>query len=112
MLHIHPQPSDRFVVEVTGALDASEVGRAGRQLDGISQQNPQGVVFDLGGAFFLDSTGLTLLVKFHKQAIQQGCQVVFCAVPERIMELLRITRLHQIFTFAPDQDQALAMVGA
>lgn len=53
----------RAVVAVSGELDMSTAPALSQSLDGVLDQHPQDVTLDLAGVDFIDSTGLTLLVR-------------------------------------------------
>jgi anti-sigma B factor antagonist len=54
------------------------------------------IVIDLAGVTFMDSTGLTALVKIHNAAEQLNTRLQLSGVPERIQNLLRITGLDAV----------------
>lgn len=57
------------------------------------------IVVDLGDVSYLDSSGLGALVGLKASAINQGlCMVEFANMTPRVLELLRITRLTQLFS--------------
>ena len=61
---------------------------------------PQGgrIVIDLGGLTYLDSSGLGALVGLKASAIRQGfCVLELDNMTPRVLELLRITNLMQLF---------------
>ena len=56
-------------------------------------------IIDLGDLNYLDSSGLGALVGLKVSAINQGlCILEFANMTPRVLELLRITRLMQIFS--------------
>ena len=56
-------------------------------------------IVDLGDLSFLDSSGLGALVGLKVSAIKQGlCILEFANIPPRMLELLRITRLTELFS--------------
>jgi anti-anti-sigma factor len=62
---------------------------------------PEGgrIVVDLGDVSQLDSSGLGVLVGLKASAINQGyCTLEFENMTPRVLELLRITRLTQLFS--------------
>jgi anti-anti-sigma factor len=57
------------------------------------------IVVDLGDVTQLDSSGLGALVGLKASAINQGlCILEFANMTPRVLELLRITRLTQMFS--------------
>jgi anti-sigma B factor antagonist len=57
------------------------------------------IVIDLGDLTYLDSSGLGTLVGLKASAINQGlCILEFANMTPRVMDLLRITRLTQMFS--------------
>ena len=63
------------------------------------------VVLNLADVNFIDSSGLGLLVRLLTRSRAAGGTVRLCAVPTRIAEVLRITRLEKLFdTHASEAD--------
>jgi len=57
------------------------------------------IVIDLGDLSYLDSSGLGALVGLKVSAVKQGfCKVELANMTPRILELLRITNLMQLFS--------------
>jgi anti-anti-sigma factor len=57
------------------------------------------IVIDLGDVSQLDSSGLGTLVGLKASAINQGlCILEFANMTPRVLELLRLTRLTQLFS--------------
>ena len=57
------------------------------------------IVIDLGDVNYLDSSGLGALVGLKASAIKQGfCVLELANLTPRLMELLRITNLMQLFS--------------
>jgi len=62
------------------------------------------IIIDLGDVSYLDSSGLGTLVGLKASAINKGlCKLEFRNMTPRVLELLRITKLTQIF-FSDDPD--------
>jgi anti-anti-sigma factor len=77
------------------------MGNSGEIKDLVKPLLPQGgrIVIDLGDLAFLDSTGLGALVSLKVSAINQGlCILEFTNMSPRIMDLLRITKLKELFS--------------
>lgn len=58
---------DQAVVAISGELDMSTAPELSRSLAGVLEQHPRDLTLDLGGVGFIDSTGLTVLVRTSKQ---------------------------------------------
>src|SRR5262245_31573473 len=55
------------------------------------------IVLDLAGVEFLDSSGIGLLVRLLNRTRAAHGDLKLCSLPERIRELLRITKLANVF---------------
>lgn len=74
---------------------------AGQLKTAVKTLIPDGgrIVIDLGDVQVLDSSGLGALVGLKATAINQGyCILELANLTPRVMELLRITRLMQVFS--------------
>ena len=66
------------------------------------------VVLDLARVEFIDSGGLGQLVRLLSRARGAGGDLKLCAVPPRVQEILRITRLGGVFDIHPSESEAIA----
>jgi anti-anti-sigma factor len=66
------------------------------------------IVLDLAAVDFVDSGGLGMLVRLLHQAQHAGGDVKLCALPARIAEILRVTKLHTVFETHQSQADAVA----
>jgi len=76
-------------------------GNSGALSDLVKPLIPQGgrIVIDLGDLNYLDSSGLGTLVGLKASAIKQGfCRVELENMTPRVLELLRITNLMELFS--------------
>ncbi|MBN8418568.1 MAG: WecB/TagA/CpsF family glycosyltransferase [Verrucomicrobia bacterium] len=91
-------------------LDAAEV----RVIDHIWMnclEGPEeGIIIDCGGAQFIDSTGLGLLMRMQKRCRQSGKHLVLACVSPAVLKLLQMTRLNSIFSQATNREEALNKV--
>ena len=84
------------VVAVTGELDMSTAPQLSRSLAGVLDQHPQRLTLELGGLEFIDSTGLTLLVRTSKQlkAHEGALQLAHPTPPvRRVLEIVGLDGL-------------------
>ena len=64
------------------------------------------VILDFGDVSFVDSSGLGALVVALRSANKNGRRLSLCSVPEHVLALFRLTRLHRIFEIRPDLETA------
>ena len=79
-------------------------------LDHVAGQLPHEpyIVLNLEAIEFIDSGGLGLLVRLRSRAQNAGGDVKLCALPPRIAEILRVTKLETVFDVHRSETDALA----
>ena len=84
------------VVAVAGELDMTTAPELSRSLAPVLDQHPRDLTLDLGGVDFIDSTGLTLLVRTSKalQAHEGALHLVSATPPvRRVLEIVGLDGL-------------------
>ena len=84
------------VVFVSGELDLSTAPELSRSLVTVLDQHPQALTLDLAGVEFIDSTGLTLLVRTSKRLQEHdGALRLTSPTPpvRRVLELVGLDTL-------------------
>jgi len=66
------------------------------------------IVLNLAEVSFLDSSGLGLLVRLMATSQRARGGLKLCAVPPRVVEILRMTRLHTTLASYPTEADAIA----
>lgn len=79
-------------------------------LDHVARQLPHEpyIVLNLEAVEFIDSGGLGLLVRLRSRAQNAGGDVKLCALPPRIAEILRVTKLDTVFAVHHSEADAVA----
>lgn len=67
-------------------------------------------VIDLSDFKYMNSTGLNTLLNILTKARKSGGEAVVCCVPENISSLLAVTKLNNIFTIVPTEEEAGEMM--
>lgn len=94
--------STEAVVTVSGDLDLASVPRLDDELagvlalDGESGPGLERIVVDLSGVDFVDSSGLTALIKANRRAKEGGLGFVLRSPSERVMRTLKLTQLETV----------------
>ena len=96
------------LVQCAGRIvEGSESIALQREVEAQLDETPH-VVLDLSGIEFIDSSGLGLLVRLLNRARLAGGDLRICAVPPRMREILRVTRLEKVFSFYTSSSEAIA----
>ncbi len=88
------------VLTVSGDIDVDTAWRLREELTTLLAG--QDVVVEMSEVEFLDSTGLGVLVAGYRQARSSGHQMAIAGAPQRVLDILELTRLTTIFALYPD----------
>ena len=70
------------------------------------------LILDLSDVPYIDSAGIGCLVGAHVSRENSHRKLIVAGAGERVQNALKVTRVDQLFTFAPDIEQAKAQAGA
>jgi anti-sigma B factor antagonist len=105
---VTPRPSAAgpYVLEVAGELDHHT---APLLTEAVNEApfGPHGVVLDLSGLTFCDSSGITVFVTAHRRSRDKGSQLSLAGVAPAQMRVLRMVGLDEVFTFHAGVEDAL-----
>ena len=111
MLFIHKitKQGAIHIINMQGDLiEASQADKLMEEVDEIIVKNNIRFVIDLGSLKYLNSSGLTILIRILTKARKAGGEAVISSVGKRIKELLVITKLNTVFTVADTVEQGIA----
>jgi len=90
------QQPDRTVVRVTGDLDLETAPELLSRTDGILAAGPGAVVVDLSGLAFIDSSGLSALIRMNQRMVGSGRPFEIISPPRAVAKAFEITGLDQV----------------
>jgi anti-anti-sigma factor len=96
------EDGDACVLALTGELSLAEAPALERRLDQVLSTNAMTIVVDLAGVEFIDSTGLSVLVRAQQQASERGVELGVANPNAQASRLLSLTGLAERLTL-PDQ---------
>ena len=100
------------VVAVSGDIDLYSAPELRERLDDLIASGKTRILVDLGGASFIDSTTLGVLVGAIKRLrVHDGKLTLACADPS-ILRVFTITGLDQVIGVFPTRDAGLAALRA
>ena len=79
------------VIAVSGELDLATGPELEAELDQLSGPHTRLVVIDLRQLDFMDSTGLSILVRAHQRLAGEGCEVGLVKGSQQVQRLLDLT---------------------
>jgi anti-sigma B factor antagonist len=89
------------VVAVRGELDLYTAPRLWDALDSAIAGRPHELVIDLSNVTFVDSSGLSVLVRAHKRLRPVNGTVVVRGAAEQVSMTLEVTKLNTVLTVEP-----------
>lgn len=79
------------VVTVSGELDLASGPELETELDRLCGPETQLVVVDLRQLAFMDSTGLSIIVRAHQRLAGEGCEMSLVKGSQQVQRLLDLT---------------------
>jgi anti-sigma B factor antagonist len=105
------QVGENTVVEFTAPslMDPIELEQIAQSLYRlVDEQDRRRIVLDFEKVQYLSSQAIGILLGMQKRlAAAKGGELVLCGVGNRLLELLRITRLDKVLTIKPSQKEAV-----
>jgi anti-anti-sigma factor len=98
---------DVVVVDVVGALTV-ETQELREHFADLYARGEKKIVVNLAGVPYMDSTSVGDLIVGHLQAAENGATFKIANVPPKIVELLTMHHLIQVFDHHEDEEAALA----
>ncbi len=106
------QEGDVTVVGIEGVIQLGESARRlSEHLQGLLDGGAEKVILDLSRIDYVDSTGLGELVGYLQRFSEQGRRLVLLNPRTRILNLLKLTRLDEVFPIFEDRAGAIEALG-
>ncbi len=96
------------VLAISGELDLSSTSALESHLAEAFQSPATAVIVDLRELEFIDSTGLSVLVKAHQQAQEAGCEFGIVNGGAQVRRLLSLTGVTERLRVADEPDELLS----
>jgi len=97
-----------FVVTATGEVDMYTAPTLEQALDGVVGLGGTSVVLDLDEVTFVDSTLLSVLLRYRDHLAELGGQLVIVTANRRILRTFEITGLERLFRIEPRLAEGIA----
>lgn len=70
------------------------------------------LIIDVSDVPYIDSAGIGCLVGAHVSREHSGRKLVLVGASDRLLSALKVTKVDQLFTFAPDVEHATAQAAS
>ena len=103
----HETIEDGLLVYLQGDIEFSQSPRLRTQLIGLlDQQQPEKLIVELSTVSYMDSSGIAIIVEVLQWQRHRGHHLILVGLQSKVLSMLKITRLDQLFTIADDLDAA------
>ena len=96
------------VVSVSGELDLASSPALEEELERVGTSDATFVIVDLRELEFMDSTGLSVLIKAHQRAEDNGQRFAVVRGPQQVQRLLSLTGVADKLTLADTPEELLS----
>jgi anti-anti-sigma factor len=100
-----PQP---VVIALPAEIDMANAGRAGQQLGSAFAPSVATVIADMTATTFCDSSGISMLVRAHKQAAATSTQLRLAVPSTAVRRTLALVQVDTLLPVYSSLHQALA----
>ena len=108
--HLATAADGRAVVALREELDLVDAAAVAAELTAVAASEP-GIIVNLVGLEFIDSSGVAALVRGRSQAWQAGGGLVLAAPQRNVIEVLAVTRLTDAFCVYATVEEAAGEPG-
>jgi anti-sigma B factor antagonist len=106
----HRTASDIHILQLSGRFDAYEVPAVVKWFE--EHPDAKHVIINLGDVGFIDSSGLSTLVKGLKHCRQNNGELYLSNLQQAVLIIFELTRLDKAFKIVDDEQTALAKLNA
>ncbi|GAC1622804.1 MAG: STAS domain-containing protein [Candidatus Acidiferrum sp.] len=101
------QADDISVVQLNGHLTSFQLAAMHEAIQGLLEQGRRNILLNLSGLEYLDSSGIGELVRNYMSVIKRGGTMKVVGLGSKVEEILKITKLYQVFQEFPDEKKAM-----
>jgi anti-anti-sigma factor len=103
-----PQHLPAVVIALPAEIDMANAGQTGEELGSAFAPGVRTVIADMTATTFCDSSGISMLVRAHKQAVANRTEVRLVVLSTAVRRTLTLVEIDQLLPIYPTVSQALA----
>lgn len=98
------------IARLSGKLiEASQADEFFEWVESSIEEGNVNYIFDLSEMDYVNSMGINLFIKLFTKVRNKGGEIIFINIPEKINQLLVITKLNTIFTIVNSEQEAIQL---
>jgi anti-sigma B factor antagonist len=101
------QQDNVVLIDVAGHLTVFEVGALRDAIQLLLRERRNNILLNLSQLRYLDSSGIGELARIHVAVVKMGGSMKVVGLSAKVEEVLKTTRLSQVFQEFPDEQSAL-----
>ncbi len=94
------------LLDIRGDLDIYTSRDLCHEFDDILEI-PQDTLLNFSSTDYIDSTGLSVLIKYRARLHKMGKRLGICSPHENVLRILKITRLYEFFSVFDNEEEGL-----
>ena len=83
------------LINISGSIEISQIKEFSELVETLCESSDKNLEIDLGDTDYLDSIGISLLLKLHKAQKQKDLGFSIIVASERVTSLLSLCSLHE-----------------
>ena len=95
------------LIDLRGRLTSFEVGVLRENVSRLLGEGRKQIVLNLSELYYLDSSGIGELARIYVMVLKSGGEMKVVGLSRSVEEVLKVTRLYQVFPEFPDEEAAL-----
>ena len=95
------------LIDVRGRLTFFDVGVLRENVSRLLAEGRKQMVLNLSELRYLDSSGIGELARIYVMVLKSGGEMKVVGLSQSIEDVLKVTRLYQVFPEFPDEEAAL-----
>jgi anti-anti-sigma factor len=107
-----PQHLPAVVIALPAEIDMANAGRVGQQLGVALAPGVRAVIADMTATTFCDSSGISMLVRAHRQAAANRTELRLVVRSAAVLRALTVVQVDHLLPIYPSLRQALAAASA
>ena len=96
------------VIALPAEIDMANAAEVGRQLGSAVEPGVKTVIADMTATTFCDSSGISMLVRAHKQAVANGTELRLVVPATAVLRSLALASIDHLLPIYPSLSTALA----